>query len=66
MLEINKTEKIVMSKEIVLRDVEILSLLENQDNYIKFLEEKIKEQDKMLEAQELEIRELLEGTYAPF
>lgn len=66
MLEINKTEKIVMSKEIVLRDVEILSILENQDNYIKFLEEKIKEQDKMLEAQELEIRELLEGTYAPF
>lgn len=66
MLEINKTEKIVMSKEIVLRDVEILRLLENQDNYIKFLEEKIKEQDKMLEAQELEIRELLEGTYAPF
>ncbi len=66
MLEINKTEKIVMSKEIVLRDVEILRLLENQDNYIKFLEEKIKEQDKMLEAQELEIHELLEGTYAPF
>lgn len=66
MLEINKTEKIVMSKEIVLRDVEILRLLENQDNYIKFLEEKIKEQEKMLEAQELEIRELLEGTYAPF
>lgn len=66
MMEINKTEKIAMSKEIILRDVEILSILENQDNYIKFLEEKIKEQDKMLEAQELEIRELLEGTYAPF
>lgn len=66
MLEINKTEKIVMSKEIVLRDVEILRLLENQDSYIKFLEEKIKEQDRTLEAQENQIHELLEDTYRPF
>lgn len=66
MLEINKTEKIAMSKEIVLRDIEILRLLENQDNYIKFLEEKIKEQDRTLEAQENQIHELLEGSYRPF
>lgn len=61
-----KIKKEELETEYVLKNADVLNIIEKQVNYITFLENKVAELEEIANAQNLQIEELLEDNYRPF